>query len=356
MVLILIVLTSISRGDLDIPKGAGVGTISDIRDPLESIRPNPALRRKAERLYTLWLDRRENPEKLAAYGREVRDTMLEERSRRTELFVEAARVAAEHETPEFMGVFTTMRYNAPHLTPMGAFQTALYLYDAHAEVSPLQRVAIDLFLFVETGEEELADWEMHKYYIYEFGLNSPDLLFRMVRQSPERAMNVFLNDLADGRKRQNRVENLEKAEVQEIALLARAVDDEVWANKFGIIPSGKKEEARAAMRELATYGLPKEGEEGEEDDGEGGPRWWVRLFALHMMARHPDDLATLDLLDQLQHDPYQKLRTEARLLNDTIRGALDNSDTAPERPWEQEGDDAEAGEEGQAVEFINLSE
>ena len=82
----------------------------------------------------------------------------------------------------------------------------------------------------------------------------------------------------------------------------------------------------------------------------------MRLFALHMMAKHPAELGSLDLLDALQSDPNVKLRTEARYLNPAIRGELDNTDAAPERPWEQEGDDAEAGGEVQAEEVIELTE
>ena len=188
---------------------------------------------------------------------------------------------------------------------------------------------------IEAGSQSEPDYKYYKGYLNSDALRRPDLLIRMSRQGPIRAIDDFLSFL-------DRPLKIEQDEVQQIAQWVGQVEQAERRERFKIEDDPAATQARAAIRELATY-------EGEE-------RWWVRLFALHMMAKHPTEIGSLDLLNALQNDPNVKLRTEARYLNPAIRGELDNTDAAPERPWEQEGDEAEAEGEVQAEEVIDLTE
>ena len=303
------------------------------RDPIADWNGDQNLRQQAERMYALWADREQNPEKLRAYAGNLRQDFLEERVNNIYYAAEALSVAAKHEAYDFWQIMPNGRYDSPHVDKFGLFYAAIYHYDVHATESPIQKVADDVLIWVEDGNDEHAEWEYHEYYVARHTLNRPDLLFRMSRQTSMRAMELFLELF----RHEDTGMGIAEEELAKLAALVRAADDEVWRNRFGILPTGKKDEAREAISELATYGLPRdEAAVDEKAKADDPPRWWVRLFALHMMARHLDDLGSIKLLDRLQQDPYTKLRTEARLLNDEIRGALDDSDDAPVRPWEVE--------------------
>lgn len=266
------------------------------------------LQRQIERLFELRIANASATE-LEQVAAEINDTLgpIHEGLSTYDYFRELLKVSSRYPEGRFWTIATKGSYGTPVVHEDFMAFAAISLYDPY-ENREVSEVSRQVFRYVESGieagigwsEGRPRDWRLFEEYLEghwgqdEYQEQVRNLFVFMSRAEPQRAFDVILLN--------GRLAPETLTERQQIARLARVIDECLWRQEHQFIESDTvTPDAREAMERLVAH-----------------KRWWVRMFALHMMLHEPE-FFSMPLFERLADDEEEVIRNEAAMAKAEIQ-------------------------------------